>query len=34
MVIAKVEMAAAWDGADGQHWAAHAGCYEAIAAGY
>lgn len=34
MVIANVEMAAAWDGAEGQHWAAHADRYEATAAGY
>lgn len=34
MVIAKVGMAAAWDGAEGQHWAAHAGRYEATTAGY
>lgn len=34
MVIANVEMAAAWDGAEGQHWAAHAERYEATAAGY
>jgi len=24
MTIANVEMAAAWDGAEGDHWAAHA----------
>jgi SAM-dependent methyltransferase len=34
MVIANVEMAAAWDGPEGQHWAAHADRYEATAAGY
>lgn len=34
MVIANVEMAAAWDGAQGQHWAAHADHYEATTAGY
>lgn len=34
MVIANVEMAAAWDGAEGQHWAAHADRYEATTRGY
>ncbi|MDQ3610971.1 MAG: class I SAM-dependent methyltransferase [Actinomycetota bacterium] len=34
MVIANIEMAAAWDGAEGEHWAAHADRYEATAAGY
>lgn len=34
MVIANVDMAAAWDGAEGQHWAAHADRYEATAVGY
>jgi SAM-dependent methyltransferase len=34
MVIANVEMAAAWDGPEGQHWAAYAERYEATAAGY
>jgi SAM-dependent methyltransferase len=34
MVIANVEMAAAWDGAEGDHWAAHADRYEATAPGY
>ena len=29
MTVANVEMAAAWDGAEGQHWAAHAERYEA-----
>lgn len=33
-VIANVEMAAAWDGAEGQQWAANADRYEATAAGY
>jgi len=34
MVIANVEMAAAWDGAEGEHWAAHAERYEATGPGY
>jgi tRNA G46 methylase TrmB len=34
MVIANVEMAAAWDGAEGDHWTVHADRYEAAAAGY
>jgi trans-aconitate methyltransferase len=34
MTIANVEMAAAWDGAEGDHWAAHADRYEAIGPGY
>jgi SAM-dependent methyltransferase len=34
MVIANVEMAAAWDGAEGDHWAAHAERYETTASGY
>ncbi len=34
MTIANVEMAAAWDGAEGDHWAAHADRYEATAPGY
>jgi len=34
MTIANVEMAAAWDGAEGDHWAAHADRYEAAAPGY
>jgi SAM-dependent methyltransferase len=34
MVIANVDMAAAWDGAEGEHWAAHADRYEATAPGY
>jgi len=34
MVIANVDMAAAWDGSEGEHWAAHADRYEATAAGY
>ena len=29
MTVANVEMAAAWDGAEVQHWAAHAERYEA-----
>ena len=29
MTVANVEMTAAWDGAEGRHWAAHAGKYEA-----
>lgn len=29
MTIVNVEMAAAWDGAEGEHWAAHADRYEA-----
>ncbi len=32
--IANVEMAAAWDGAEGDHWAAHADHYEAAATGF
>ncbi len=34
MVIANVDMAAAWDGPEGEHWAAHADRYEATATGY
>lgn len=34
MTIANVEMAAAWDGAEGDHWAANADRYEATAPGY
>ena len=34
MTIANVEMAAAWDGAEGEHWAAHAERYEATGRGY
>lgn len=34
MTIANVEMAKAWDGAEGDHWAAHADRYEATAPGY
>jgi SAM-dependent methyltransferase len=34
MIIANVEMAAAWDGPEGQHWAAHADHFEATTAGY
>jgi SAM-dependent methyltransferase len=34
MDIANVEMAAAWDGAEGEHWAVNAERYEATAAGY
>lgn len=31
MAVANVEMAAAWDGAEGDHWAEHAERYESIA---
>jgi SAM-dependent methyltransferase len=34
MTIANVEMAAAWDGAEGEHWAAHAERYEATSTGF
>ncbi len=34
MIVANVEMAAAWDGAEGDRWAAHADRYEATAPGY
>jgi SAM-dependent methyltransferase len=34
MVIANVDMAAAWDGAEGDHWAEHAERYEAAASGF
>ena len=34
MAIANVEMAAAWDGPEGEHWAAHAHRYEATGPGY
>ncbi|HET7722497.1 MAG TPA: methyltransferase domain-containing protein, partial [Acidimicrobiales bacterium] len=34
MTIANEEMAAAWDGAEGEHWAAHAERYEATGPGY
>ena len=34
MTIANVEMAAAWDGAEGDHWAAHADRGKARSAGY
>lgn len=34
MAIANVEMAAAWDGAEGEHWADHADRYEATSIGY
>ena len=34
MTIANVEMAAAWDGDEGEHWAAHAERYEAASRGY
>ena len=34
MTIANVEMAAAWDGDEGAHWAAHADRYEAASTGY
>lgn len=34
MVVANVEMAAAWDGAEGDRWATHADRYEATASGY
>lgn len=34
MTIANAEMAAAWDGDEGAHWAAHADRYEAASRGY
>ena len=34
MVIANVEMAEAWDGAEGDHWAEHAERYESIGPGF
>jgi SAM-dependent methyltransferase len=34
MAIANVEMAAAWDGAEGEHWAEHAARYESIGPGF
>ena len=34
MTIANPDMAAAWDGAEGEHWAVHADRYEAITARY
>jgi SAM-dependent methyltransferase len=34
MTIANVEMAAAWDGPEGEHWAAHADRYEATGIRY
>jgi SAM-dependent methyltransferase len=34
MTIANVEMAAAWDGAEGEHWTAYADRYEATGAGF
>ncbi|MDQ3708582.1 MAG: methyltransferase domain-containing protein [Actinomycetota bacterium] len=34
MIVANVEMAAAWDGAEGNRWTAHADRYEATAPGY
>ncbi len=34
MTIANPEMAAAWDGAEGEHWALHADRYEAITVRY
>jgi len=34
MTIANVEMAAAWDGPEGEHWAAHADRYEAASTGF
>ena len=34
MTIANVEMAAAWDGAEGEHWAAYADRYEATGTRY
>ena len=34
MVIANVEMAQAWDGAEGDHWAEHAERYESIGPGF
>src|SRR5918997_5736371 len=34
MAIANVEMAAAWDGAEGEHWAEHAERYESIGSAF
>jgi SAM-dependent methyltransferase len=34
MAIANVEMAAAWDGSEGEHWAEHAERYESIGPGF
>ena len=34
MTIANVEMAAAWDGDEGEHWSAHADRYESMSLGY
>ena len=34
MTIANVEMAAAWDGPEGDHWATHAERYESTSTGY
>ena len=34
MAIANVEMAAAWDGAEGQHWAEHAERYESMGSAF
>ncbi len=34
MAIANVEMAAAWDGPEGDHWAEHAGRYESLGPAY